>query len=463
MTARNRWNRRCDGLTRRDFVRVGGLTAFGLGASALAGLPSAAVGAAPQLPGRAQRAVLIWLDGGPSHLETFDLKPSAPAEVRGPFQPISTKVAGTQICELMPRTAEVMDHVALIRSLTSPLGEHNFGAHYVMTGYKPTPVVEYPSVGSVFAHFKGSQQVLPGHVAVPRFRVGGGKFAGHGFLPESARPFSVGGDPGKPDFKVQDLDFYPGLNESRIDRRQQYLAALERFRVQVETHDGNQGPSADQTATTAKSESGFEQAFRLISSRAAREAFDLSQESPATRNRYGRKSVGQSCLLARRLLERDVPFVTVSNPGWDTHNNAYTRLKEGYTGAKVPVGLIPSLDMAFSGLIEDLQQRGMLETTLIVVMGEFGRTPKLNTDGGRDHWPRVFSVAMAGGGVAGGSVIGSSDPVGEGPKDQPVTPADLAATMYTLLGIDPAQLMHTRDGRPIQASRDGHVIKELLA
>lgn len=451
MTLRTTLNRRCDGITRRDFVRVGGLTAFGLGASSIGPFAAKSASAAPVLSGRAERAVLIWLDGGPSHLETFDLKPQAPAEVRGPFAPISTQVAGTQICELMPQTAKLMEHVALIRSITSPLGEHNFGAHYVQTGYKPTPVVEYPSVGSVFAHLKDSPAVLPGHVAVPSFRVGGGRFSGHGFLPESARPFSVGGDPSKPDFKVQDLDFYPGLDETRIDRRQQYLAAFDELRRRVATEP------------EANAEQGFEQAFRLVSSRAAREAFDLSQETPATRNRYGRKSIGQSCLLARRLLERDVPFVTVSNPGWDTHNNAYTRLKEGYTGAKVPVGLVPSLDMAFAGLIEDLDQRGMLDTTLIVVMGEFGRTPKLNTDGGRDHWPRVFSVALAGGGVAGGHVVGSSDSVGEGPKDLPVTPADLAATMYTLLGVDPATLMHTPDGRPIQASRDGQIIQELMA
>jgi len=442
--------RNCDGITRRDVVRIGGLTAFGwmISDDVLTGSP---LSAAPPPPRKAERAVLIWLDGGPSHLETFDLKPNAPTEVRGPFQPIATAVAGTQICEWMPRTAKVMDRVALIRSVTSPLGEHNFGAHYLQTGYRPSPVVEYPSVVSVFAHFKGSPQVLPNHIAVPSFRVGGGGFSGQGFLPESARPFSVGDDPAKPNFKVQDLDFYPGLDESRIDRRQRYLAALDKFRGRVES------------APEVETEPGFEQAFRLISSRASREAFELSQESPSTRDRYGRKTIGQSCLLARRLLERGVPFVTVSNPGWDTHNNAFTRLKEGYTGAKVPVGLIPSLDQALAGLIEDLEERGMLETTLVVVMGEFGRTPKLNTDGGRDHWPRVFSVAMAGGGVAGGHVVGSSDAVGEGPRDVPVTPADLAATMYTILGVDPQRVMHTPDGRPIQASRDGQVNKELLA
>ncbi len=458
MTESQRRHRAERGLSRRDFVRIGGLSAVGWGSAALApavlpgGLAAAApVGALPMLGGTAHRAVLIWLDGGPSHLETFDLKPQAPAEIRGPFAPIATAVAGTQISQLMPRTATLMDRVAVIRSMTSPLGEHNFGAHYLQTGYKPTPVVEYPSFGSVFAHQSEGAPALPGHVAVPSYRVGGGGFTGHGFLPETARPFSVGGDPAKPDFQVRDLDFYPGLDEGRIDRRKRYLAALDRLDEQL--------ASGPEPAT----ESGFDQAFRLVSSRAAREAFDLSQETGATRDRYGRRSVGQSCLLARRLLERGVPFVTVSNPGWDTHNDAYTRLKEGYTGAKVPVGLIPSLDLALAGLIEDLEQRGLLETTLVIVMGEFGRTPKLNTDGGRDHWPRVFSVALAGGGVAGGQVVGSSDSVGEGPRDRPVTPADLAATIYTLLGIDPGLVMHTPDGRPIQASRDGQVVRELIA
>lgn len=188
----------------------------------------------------------------------------------------------------------------------------------------------------------------------------------------------------------------------------------------------------------------------------------MGAESNATRNKYGRKTIGQSTLLARRLVERGVPFVTVNNRGWDTHNDLYTRLKEGYTGARVPVGLIPSLDLALSALIDDLKDRKLLDSTLIVVMGEFGRTPKLNTQGGRDHWPRVFSVAMAGGGVKGGQIIGTSDAVGEGPKDNPVTPTDLAATIYTLLGIDPTAEMHTADGRPVKINAGGKVIKELI-
>lgn len=453
MNESRRQYRRCDGVTRRDFVRVGGLTAMGLGLTDLMRLRAAAV-AKELATGKARSCILIWLDGGPSHLETFDLKPDAPAEVRGPFQPISTAVPGTQICELLPRTAEVLDRIAILRSMTSPLGEHNFGAHYLLSGYKPSPVIDYPSFGSVVAHLHNEQGILPSNIAVPRFRVGGGKLSGQGFLPEQTRPFSVGGDPGKPDFQVRDLDLFPAVTANRLERRRDFLNAFDGFQRDVE-RSGEQSNEAVDPA--------FEQAFRLVTSADAKKAFDLADEPAPLRKRYGMKTIGQSCLLARRLVERGVPFVTVNNPGWDTHQNAYTRLKEGYTGAKVPVGLIPSLDMAFSTLVVDLDERGLLDETLIVVMGEFGRTPKLNVSGGRDHWPRAFSVAMAGGGVAGGQVVGASDSVGEGPQDRPVTPADLACTIYHLLGIDAKHLLHTSDGRPIQVNRDGQLIDELVA
>ena len=444
-----RANCRCDGVTRRDFVRVGGLSALSLGLADLFRLRQSA-SAKESAPSKARACILLWLDGGASHLETLDLKPDAPAEVRGPFQPISTAVAGTQICELLPRTAELLDRVAIIRSMTSPLGEHNFGAHYLLSGYKPSPVIDYPSFGSVVAQMHDEPSILPNNIAVPEFRVGGGRLSGQGFLPEQTRPFSVGGDPAKPDFQVRDLDLYPAVTVNRLDRRRSFLNAFDRFHLGAER------------TSEATNDPAFEQAYRLVTSPEAKQAFDLASEPAAIRQRYGMKTIGQSCLLARRLVERGVPFVTVNNPGWDTHQNAYTRLKEGYTGAKVPVGLIPSLDTAFSALVEDLEQRGLLDETLIVVMGEFGRTPKLNVSGGRDHWPRVFSVAMAGGGVIGGQVVGSSDSVGESPKDHPVTPADLACTIYTLLGIDPKHLLHTPDGRPIQVNRDGQLIRELI-
>ena len=455
-------------LPRRDFLHIGGLSAFGLGATDLFAMNKASIRRKPADGSqRAKSCILIWLDGGPSHLETFDMKPDAPKEVRGPFKAIKTAVPGITISELLPSTAKRMKDVAVIRSMTSPLGEHNFGTHYLMTGYKPTPVLEYAYYGSVLTHMRAQSppaapggaaplNVLPGNIAIPNFRVGGAKFKGNGFLPATHRPFSLGktrsktGDPAQRGFKVRDLDFYPGLTATRVRRRRDFLQAIDAMSKGVES---SKKPPVDPQ---------FEQAYRLVTSTSAKEAFNMDAESRETRNKYGRKTIGQSTLLARRLVERGVPFVTVNNRGWDTHNDLYTRLKEGYTGARVPVGLIPSLDLALSALIDDLKDRKLLDSTLIVVMGEFGRTPKLNTQGGRDHWPRVFSVAMAGGGVKGGQIIGTSDAVGEGPKDNPVTPTDLAATIYTLLGIDPTAEMHTADGRPVKINAGGKVIKELV-
>jgi uncharacterized protein (DUF1501 family) len=206
----------------------------------------------------------------------------------------------------------------------------------------------------------------------------------------------------------------------------------------------------------------MEQAFRLITSSKAKEAFELNHESSTTRARYGPRTYGQSCLLARRLVERGVPFITVSNPGWDTHNDLVLRLKEGYAGATVGVGLIPTFDQAFSSLISDLHDRGLLDQTLVIAMGEFGRTPKINTGRGRDHWPRAFSVVLAGGGIRGGQVYGASDRVGESPADKPVTPSDLAATIYSVLGVNPTKELHTSDGRPVRINAGGKFIRELM-
>lgn len=434
----------CQGLSRRDAIAVGALSAFGLTHLDLVQRRLQAA-----TTSTSKHCVLIWLDGGPSHLETFDPKPDAPSEVRGPFGTAQTSVPGIAVCDLLPRTAGLMKDFALVRSMTSPLGEHNFGTHYMLTGYKPTRVLEYPAFGSVFTHLTGKPAVLPNNIAVPEFRVGGSKFSGHGILPASARPFSVGGDPSKPGFGVRDLTPPNGLTDNRITRRRDFVNALDQFSELVEKD--------------APTDPDFEQAYRLVTSREAKAAFDLNAESPATRNRYGRKTIGQSTLLARRLIERGVPFVTVNNRGWDTHKDVVTRLRDGYTGAKKPVGLIPSLDLALSALLRDLKDRGLLDETLVVVMGEFGRTPKLNTTAGRDHWPRVFSVLMAGGGVRGGQVIGASDATGEQPHEHPVTPNDLVRTIYALLGIDPDHELHTADGRPVQVNQGGEVISQLLS
>jgi hypothetical protein len=428
-------------ITRRDCLRFTGWSLFGLG---LTELMRARATTADKTP-RAKSCILLWLDGGPSHLETFDLKPDAPAEVRGPFQPIETKVPGIQISELLPRTAEITNHLAIVRSLTSPLGEHGLANHYLLTGYKPSPVLTYPSYGAVLSHVRNEKSVLPPYVAIPESRW----TAGAGFLGKAYEPFATGGDPAKPDFQVRDLDFFPGVTEERINRRREFLSEFDRAQARVE----QQQPNAD---------GGFEQAFRLVTSRQAKTAFALNEETPETRARYGPRMLGQSCLLARRLVERGVPFVSVLNSGWDTHDGLVLQLRDGYSGAKVGVGLVPTFDQAFAALICDLSERGLLDETLVIAMGEFGRTPKLNNRAGRDHWPRVFSAVLAGGGIRGGQVIGSSDRTGESPADNPVTPADLARTIYTLLGVDPDRELRTSDGRPVQINQGGKLIRELV-
>lgn len=436
-------------LTRRSFLQIGSLFPFGLGItdfSALRQLAADETKSKAEQP--AKSCILIWLDGGPSHLETFDCKPDAPVEVRGPLETIQTSLPGIHLSECLPETAKLMQQVAIVRSVTSPLGEHNFGTHYLMTGYRPTPVLEYPTMGGVATYLNQQRSALPAHIAIPDFRVGGGRISGAGYLPSKHAPFQIGSDPARPNFRVDDLDLRQDFDFGRLQRRQRYVNQLTSF-----SGDANAANKNDLT-----------QALELIGSEEAKAAFDLSQETTATRTKYGPKTVGQSCLVARRLVERGAKFVTVNHRGWDTHADLVTRLKDGYTGAKQPVGLIPSLDLALSALIQDLIERGRFDETLVMVMGEFGRTPKLNTSGGRDHWPRVFSVLFAGGGISGGQVIGSSDATGESPTDRPVTPSDLVATVYTLLGIDPTLELSTEDGRPVRLTpHDAEVIHELLS
>jgi hypothetical protein len=446
-------------LRRREFMQVGGAGVLSFGLAELLELRRLSLAESSSAESsratKSKSCVVIWLDGGPSHLETLDPKSEAPREVRGPLDSIATKLPGVELSECLPLTAQRLDRMAIVRSMTSPLGEHNFGTHYLMTGYRPTPVLEYPAFTSAVAEVQQHDGDLPAHIAVPDFRVGGGNLSGNGFLNRRVAPFSVGGDPAKPDFSVRDLQPSAGLDTARLSRRRSFVEQLDEFSRQLDATGGAEIPSESQPV--------LEQAWRLIASPAAKQAFDLSAEPDSVRNRYGRRTVGQSCLLARRLIERGVPFVTVNYRGWDTHNDLYTRLKEGFTGAKTAVGLIPSLDLALTALMDDLQDRGLLDETLIVVMGEFGRTPKLNPQGGRDHWPRVFSVALAGGGIRGGQIIGSSDRTAESPHDRPVTPGDLTRTIYRLLGIDPDLLLHTSDGRPVRlAPESSQEITELI-
>jgi hypothetical protein len=433
--------------TRREVMRIGSLAGIGLT------LPDYLVGRAAANPASPQRTakscILVWLDGGPSHIDTWDPKPDAAREVRGPFAAIPTAIPGIQVSELFPQLAARLNQVCLIRSVTSPLGEHNLGAQYMMTGYQPSPVIEYPPWISVVTDRLGREATgampgsLPRSVAIPDFRIGGGKISGHGFLSPEVAPFSVDGDPAAGDFRVRHLAAQGALTDDRLGRRAQFRNFL--------------GGEAGGDPLT-------EQAFSLLASEQAVRAFEVHREPDHVRRRYGGKTIGQSCLLARRLVESGVPLVSIVHHGWDTHQDLVTRLRDGYTGATVPVGLGPSLDMALGSLIDDLIDRNLYDETCIVVMGEFGRTPKWNPAGGRDHWPRVFSVLLAGGPFARGVVHGSSDWQGESPRTHAVTPADLANTIYHALGIDPAAMMETPDGRPIRLTdRRGAVISQVLA
>ncbi len=427
---------------RRSFLRIGSTLPFGMALGLKAGSAQASKG---RSEGRAKRCILLWLDGGPSHLETFDPKPELPVEMRGPFSAISTSVPGIQFTELLPHSAKLMHRLAVIRSMTSPLGEHGIANHYMLTGYKPSQQLDHPSLGAVVAKLTDKDGLLPEFVAIPEVR----SSLGAGFLGTEFQPFETGGDPSRPEFQVRDLEVYSGLDDARVARRRRILGQLDQFQATVESGQVELDP-------------GFEQAFRLISSPQAKRAFDLTEESPEMRAKYGGRSFGQSCLMARRLAERDVPFVSVVMPGWDTHENLILSLRDGYSGAKVGVGLIPTFDQAFAALISDLDERSMLDDTLVIAMGEFGRTPKLNTRGGRDHWPRVFSVVVAGAGIPGGQVIGASDRIGESPANRPISPADLARSIYKLLGVDPNSELYTQDGRPVQINQGGNDISELF-
>ena len=433
-------NARCDGISRRNFLHLGLLGSFGLSVADLFRLQAKSdADAAPK------SCILIWLDGGPSHLDTFDPKPDAPSEVRSTFKAISTAVPGIQICEHLPRTAQAMKEIALIRSLTHELGNHDTGARFLLTGNRPTPALEYPSLGSLVAREAGGAAAMPLYVAIPNDSVGGNSNAAKsGYLPRSFSAFNIGNDPAK----VRDLHLPEGVSFARSDRRREMLEKMDAFSRGVE-----------ESPVTAGRHAFYEQAYRLLSSPEAKSAFDLSAEKAAVREKYGHGRIGAGCLLARRLIEAGTRFVTVVDTGWDHHNQIFRELPDSrFPGS----GKLPTLDRAYAALIEDLRERGLLESTLVVMMGEFGRTPKINSLGGRDHWPRAGFVCLAGGGVRGGQVIGATNPHGETPADRPVSPQDLAFTILKLLGVNPSQELMTPSGRPVRILQEGRFISELV-
>jgi uncharacterized protein (DUF1501 family) len=438
----------CDGLQRRDFLRLGMAGLFGTSLTLPDLLRRQAEAAEQGLHPKEASLIFLFLHGGLSTLDTWDLKPSAPAEFRGEFKPIATNVPGIQIGEHLPRTAHQMDKFSLIRSFRHINSDHGPADHYIFTGYFPqagfnpslTPNNQRPAHGAIIARKLGPRGSVPPYVCLPKLHPS----AGSAYLGASAAPFVIEADPNAPNFSVPDIVPPPAIAASRLERRKQLLAQVDRFHKAVEA----------QVNREAQSVSVFQQkAFALMTSPAAKKAFNIHAESDKLRDAYGRNSLGQSCLMARRLTEAGVRCVTIDHSNWDTHSDNFRTLKRD---------LLPALDGALSTLFRDLKERGLLERTLVVVTGEFGRTPRINKDAGRDHWGPSFTVALGGGGIKGGMVVGKSDARAERPASEPFGPEDLAATMYHLLDINPEDEFYTPEGRPVKIVNNGKVIQELI-
>jgi len=438
----------CDGLRRRDFLQLG------VGSLGLAGMLQARALAGPALsrgsarPGDRVNCIMIWLDGGPSHYETFDPKPDAPAEIRGSLGTIPTAVSGLRFSEAVPDLAKVADKVTVIRSVCHKDPNHGGGNHYLMTG-SPTPVpvacgafvTFHPSFGSVVSHHRGLRQGLPAYVSLPRVSRSGGP----NFLGGKNAPFVISGNPQDKSFQVRDVVLPADISEGRAASRRDLRASLDRMRRHTDRLAEDPAVNFDQY---------FQQGVDLVLSPRAQAAFDLGREDAKVRDAYGRHDFGQRLLLARRLVEVGVSWLTVYSGGWDHH----TKLFDSYRGEQVR-----KMDQGVAALINDLDARGLLDTILVLLLGEFGRTPKINKDAGRDHWPHAMSVLMAGAGVPRGQVVGATDAKGYHASENIYRPEDFAASVYTKMGVDHAQMLHTNTGRPVQLVNNGRLIKEVFA
>jgi len=421
---------------RRDFIRIGSLGLLGLNARDFLRFRSVQAAAPP-----AERAcILIWLMGGPPQQDMWDMKPDAPTEYRGIFKPIPTNVPGIQISEHLPRMAKVADKFAIIRSMTGKTAQHEPAQDYVLSGYPPLASLAYPNVGSVVAKDKGGRNGLPPYIAVPGTAYG----FGPGFLGAAHAPFDAG-DPNQGNYQVRDIHLPTDVNWDQVSDRRFLLKQMDSLFMEDPLVRSAEAKRQFQAVDEA-----YMQATNLMTSEKAKKAFDIFQEPERIRDLYGRTAVGQGCLLARRLVEAGTRFVTVTSAFnvWDTHVRNFDMLKND---------LLPPLDMAFSALVADLSDRGLLDSTLVVVNGEFGRTPKVNASGGRDHWPKVWSCLMAGAGIRGGQVYGSSDSNAAEVRDNPVQVEDYTATIYERLGVDYTKEYDTPIGRPVRLSNGKHL------
>jgi uncharacterized protein (DUF1501 family) len=444
----------CDGLTRRDFLHAGAIPVLGL---TLPGLfrHKAQAGSS----GGDINCILLFLVGGPSQIDTWDPKPDAPAEIRGPFKTIATRAPGMRITEIFPRMAQQADKFSLVRSVYhTATAVHDTGHQMMQTGRLFTGGIEHPHAGCVLGYLKGQRGEVPAHVLLPRpiGRTGGNMPHGQtaGYLGKQYDPFVLNADPAAAHFRVPDLLPPEYISAIRAERRQKMRSAIE-----------GEMAAFEKTPQAQQLDENFQLAYRLMSSRKAREAFALDREPAGLRDRYGRTRFGQSCLLARRLIESGVRFVTVNmfetvfdELTWDIHGSRpFTDIQE------MAQLIAPSFDQTFSMLLTDLSERGLLETTMVVAVGEFGRTPKINPAGGRDHHPGVWTIIMAGGPLKGGRIVGESDELGYKPKSRPVTPAVVAATIYKGLGLDPHHELPGPQNRPLPlADYDAQPLKELF-
>ena len=434
-------------LSRRNVLTVGAVGGLGLSLTdffriqaARAAVPAGSGEKQFQsVEGTAKSVIFIFLPGGMAQQESFDPKPHAPLEYRGPLGSIDTSLTGVRFSSLFEKTAKIADKLTVIRSLTHGEAAHERGVHNMFTGYRPSPALRYPSMGSVVSQEFGPRNHLPPYVLVPKVP---NEFAGSGYLSSAHAGFSLGSDPAKRDYRVRDLSLPKNVDMQRFEKRRKLLDIVNDHFRQRENSDAMDAM-----------DSFYGKAFSLISSKEAREAFDISKESSKLRARYGRNEYGARMLIGRRLVEAGVRFVSLTCGGWDHHQNIESAMK-----AKAPL-----FDRAFSTLIEDLSERGLLDSTLVCVTSEFGRSPKINAQGGRDHWPKVFSNLLAGGGIRQGHVFGSSNATASEPAEAPLSVEDWATTIYHCLGINANKELMAPGGRPIEIVEGGRVRSDLLA
>lgn len=440
-------HRNCEGMTRRNCLKLGlgGLLAGGL-VGALRAQATAAGGEGLARNRQAKACILIWMDGGPSHYETFDPKPEAPVEIRGSFDAIPTKVNGVHFSQHMQRLADIADKFAVIRSIRHDQGNHGAGNHYMMTGAPPRIPVGcgafvsfHPSMGSAVARECGAPPGLPAYFSMPDVSRSGGP----NFLGAQYGPFVVSDDPNNPNFQIRDVAIPRGLTGDRFLGRKDLRQLVDRLPRIAEEAAADPVPSVDKF---------YEQGYQLVTSREAQQAFDIHAESDEVRARYGRNPFGQRALLARRLVEAGVPFITLYDGGWDHHTNLFDSYNKR----------MPNWDNTVAALISDLDERGLLDSTMVIALGEFGRTPQINKDGGRDHWSNAMSVLFAGGGTPGGQVVGATDKKGFAAVERVLSPENFVSTVYTKLGMDPNKIYYTHEGRPVHLVSDRNPIHELM-